>query len=445
MGAISLLEGTTLKNTEWASRLGISQEEFLNLVDAKILRLERSGDYRLTFVGIVVFTNSLLFAQPKFGDATPLTMQTLLRVLRAYFGRSSLRKPSVDETRDPEYGNSEVLREFDAVLGLRQWFFAHGIYRREQARISGQGRPHWVKTIAKRSPLVVQDSAVYPDIIAERREGVFNEISALQIGMLRRLLERYGLEVPSSLIHAEQATGIAISQWPLSDDKRNFCLRRLAIEQRSAFRTDTLHLLKLLHEALDSRSAAPMRRAQIYGTTAFYAVWEDVCRVAVDDQAAIDPVSMIGQPVWWGRSAAGTKARYEAVQIPDIVVVRDTWRLIIDAKYYYRFPESHPGAPDIVKQFYYMESLREVPERVLSIFLLPMPNALEPTFLGYATIEGTHRAFGNIEAWGVDPASLLSQYVSASARGQGNLIEPILAQRGCVAELAGEAPAHVGG
>lgn len=445
MGAVSLLEGTTLKNTEWVSRLGVSQEEFLNLVDAKILRLERSGDYRLTFVGIAVFTNSLLFAQPKFGDATPLTMQALLRILRTYFGRGSLRRPSVDKARDPEYGNSEVLREFDALLGLQQWFFSHGVYRREQARTSEQGRPHWVKTIAKRSPLVVQGSVVYPAIIAERREGVFNEISTLQVGMLRRLLERYGLEVPSSLVHADQATGMAISQWPLPDDKRNFYLRRLAIEQRSAFRTDTLHLLKLLREALDSRSAAATQRAQIYGTTAFYAVWEDVCRMAFDGLAATDPVSMIGQPVWWGRNAAGTKARYEATQIPDIMVVRDAWRLIIDAKYYYRFPESHPGAPDIVKQFYYMESLRETPERALSIFLLPMPDAFEPAFLGYATIEGAHRAFGNIEAWGMDPGFLLSQYMSASARGQGDLIEPILTQRERVTELVCETPALVGG
>lgn len=445
MGVASLLEGTTLKNTEWVSRLRVTQEEFLNLVDAKILRLERSGDYRLTFVGIAVFTNSLLFAQPKFGDANPLSMQALLRVLRAYFGRSSLRNPSVDRVRDPEYGNSEVLREFDALLGLQQWFFSHGVYRREQAQTSEQGRPHWVKTIAKRSPLVVQGSVVYPAIIAERREGVFNEISALQVGMLRRLLERYGFEVPSSLVHAEGATGVAISEWPLPEDKRNFYLRRLAIEQRTAFRTDTLHLLKLLREALDSRSAAATRHIQIYGTTAFYAVWEDVCRAAIDDQAATDPLSMIGQPVWWRRNEAGTKTRHEATQIPDIIVARNTWRLIIDAKYYYRFPESHPGAPDIVKQFYYMESLRDTPERVLSIFLLPMPGAFEPTFLGYATIEGAHRAFGNIEAWGMDPGLLLSQYVSASTRGQGDLIEPILTQRERVTELIGETPAHVGG
>ncbi|MHB1272804.1 MAG: LlaJI family restriction endonuclease [Rhodanobacter sp.] len=445
MGAITILEGTSLKEAEWTGRLRINHREFTSLIDARILRTEDSGDFRLTFVGIVVFTSSLLLAQPKFGDASPMGLQEVLRILRIYFARCSLRRPSVDRMRDPEYGNGEVLREFDALLGLRDWFFAHGVHRREQAQASGHGRPHWVKTIAKKTPVLIQGSAVYPSVIAERREGVFNDVSALQVGVLRCLLGRYGFEVPSALVNAEQATGMVISHWPLPDNQRSYHLRRLAIEQRSAFRTDTLHLFKLLREVLGSRLAGAAPRLQIYGTTAFYAVWEDACRVVIEDHASPDPVSMVGQVVWRARNPAGSKIRYETTQIPDIIVVRDTWRLIIDAKYYYRFPASHPGVPDIIKQFYYMESLRVTSERVLSVFLLPMPGAVEPMFLGYATIEGAHRTFGNIEAWGVDPASLLSQYVSASTRGKDDLIEPILAQRERVAELVNEAPANVGG
>ncbi|APW41390.1 hypothetical protein RS694_01710 [Rhodoferax saidenbachensis] len=445
MGAVTVLEGTSLTETGWTDRLHINHREFTNLVNARILRDEGDKSFQLTFVGIVVFTNSLLFAQPKFGDARPMGLQEVLRILQVYFARSLRRRPSVDRMRDPEYGNSEVLREFDALLGLRDWYFAHGVYCREQAQVSDNGRPHWVKTIAKRTPLFVQGSVVYPSIIAERREGVFNDISALQISVLWHLLDRYGFEVPASLKHAQQATGIAISHWPLPEDQRSYHLRRLSIEQRTAFRTDTLHLFKLLRETMDSRLAGAAPQLQIYGTTAFYSVWEDACRVVMQDHASPDPASLVGTPVWWARDSVGSVVKYETRQIPDIILVRDSWHLIIDAKYYYRFPQSHPGGQDIVKQLYYMESLRVAPADVLSVFLLPMPGANEPMFLGYATIEAAHRTFDKIEAWGVDPKLLLSQYASNSARSKDDLINPILAQRGGVAKIINQTPADISG
>lgn len=445
MAIVTILEGTSLKLPEWMSCLRITSQEFNDLVDAKILRSETACVYRLTFVGIVVFANSLLFSQPKFGDTRPFSLHDVLRILRTYYGRSPFRRAAVDRTRDPEYGNEDILREFDALLALRQWFFANGVYRRDQAKASSQGRPHWVKTIAKRNPLLIQGSAIYPSIIAERREGVYNEISSLQVGMLRQLLVRYGFPVNEALIHAEQATGVSISHWPLPADQRNYYLSLLSIEQHNAFQTDTLRLLKLLREILDSKLADVATQIQIYGTTAFYAVWEDSCLVCIGDQASQDPVSMVGRPVWWGRNAVGSKSRYNTTQIPDIIVVRGSWQIIIDAKYYYRFPESHPGAPDIIKQYFYMDSLCVASEHVLSVFLMPMPGAVEPMFLGYATIEGAHRAFSAIEAWGVDPTSLLLRYTSPSFRGNDDLVKPILAKRESVAELINEAPADVGG
>lgn len=438
VGVITVLEGTSLKMVEWTDRLRISRREVLDLIEAKILRADSDGVlFRLYFVGIVVFTNSLLFAQPKFGDVSPMDLPELLRILRVYFARSGLRRPSVDRIRDPEYGSSEVLREFDALLGLRDWYFAHGIYRRERGRVSGHGRPHWAKTIAKRTPLLIQGSAVYPSVIAERREGALDDISALQLGVLRHLLDRYGFEVPTSLVHAEEATGTTVCEWPLPDNQRNYQLRRLAAEQRNAFRTDMLRLFGLLRESLDSRLAGATQQLQIYGTTAFYAVWEDACRVALDGHTSIDPAPLVGQPVWWALDPVGTKVKYEATQLPDIIVVQDDWHIIVDAKYYYRFPQARPGAPDIIKQFYYMESLCAPAEHVLSVFLLPVPGATVPVFLGYATIEGAHRAFDRIEAWGIDPTLALTQYASHSARDKEHWIDAILSQRERVAEVVG--------
>lgn len=443
MGAVILLEGTSLTKVDWVRRLNIGSIDFAHLVDSRLLRLDDLGGYRLTFVGIVVFAQSILFAQPKFGDSTPLTLVQVLRVLRVYFGRSSRRRPYTDRARDPEYGNADVLREFDALQGLRDWFHAKGVYRREHAKSGQHGRPHWVRTIAKRHPVIVQGAVIYPSIIAERREGVLNEVSAMQIGLLRRLLVRYGFEVPSAILHAELATGPLVTEWPLTDYRRNYLLRRLALERRGAFLSDTLHLFELIQGALESRLAGHELRPQIYGTTAFYSVWEDACRFALSEPGAPNPVSMVGQPVWRAQGDDGKLVRHEVTQIPDIIVERNDWCVIIDAKYYYRFPDSYPGAPDIIKQFYYADSLRGQAEHVLSVFLLPAPGAAVPAFLGYATIEGSQRRFGNIEAWGVDPVALLARYVQALPSGGDDLVGSIITRRPHVTELFGEAPTNV--
>jgi hypothetical protein len=445
MSVITFVEGTTLKQSEWIERLQIVESEFRSLLQYRLIALEDSGEYVLRLVGIVVFKRTLLFAQPKFGDVCPLALHDVLRMLRVYFRRSVHRRPYVDKIRDAEYGNSEVLREFDAALGLRDWFYVHGAYRHEQGGTSEHGRPHWVKTIAKRSPLLMQGSVVYPSVVAERRERIFNDLSAFQVGVTRLLLERYALEVPSALVEAEHAAGSAIADWPLREDRRTYFLRRLAIEQGAAFRTDTLRLLKLLQATLESRLAREAPQPQIYGTTAFYSVWEDACSVAFGAAEGLDPADQIGQPVWWTRDSKGVKTRFDARQVPDTIVVRGDWQVVIDAKYYYRFPDARPGGPDIIKQLYYMESLRSSPKNLLSVFILPLPEAIKPTFLGYTTIDGSARSFGNVEAWGLDPKVILSRYIATSPNSDGELIDPIIAERSSVAKLIGESPPDVGG
>lgn len=343
MSVVRLNEGTSLTRSEWSSKLGISDSDLSYLINARVLRPIESDRLALVLVGIVVFQNSLLFSPPKFGGGKSFDLPSILRILRDYFRRSSSRRPIVDNVHDPEYGNSEVLREFDALQRLQEWFFTHGLYRREQVQVSHRGRQHWAKTIAKRSPILIQGAAIYPYMIAERREGVLNDVSALQIGILRHLLERYGLTMPETVEHAEQATGSIIEQWPIPDNQRTYLDRRLAIEQRSVYRTDSLQLLRLLRELLGSQLAGINSPPKIYGTTAFYSVWEDACRIAIGSDSQTTAISSIGQPVWWSHNIQGVKTRYEQEQIPDIVVVREAWHLIIDAKYYYLFPASRPG------------------------------------------------------------------------------------------------------
>lgn len=430
---------------EWQLRLGVGQAELSHLVDCRILRQVESGPFTLSFVGIVVFANGLLFAQPKFGDESSFDLVATLRILRAYFARSTSRRPSVDIQRDPEFGNSDVLREFDALAGLQDWFFAHGLYRREQAITGARGRPHWVKTVAKAPALVMQGAVVYPTTVAERREGVLNDISSLQASTLMLLLSRYGLPVPAAVRNAGLAAGSAIDRWPLDVDTRNYYERRLATEQRSVYRSDTLRLFKTLRELLSTRLAQPLGLPQIYGTTAFYSVWEDACRTGLGQDIPADSVASIAQPTWSFYTSTGAKTQISQSQVPDLVVMRNGWAVILDAKYYYPFPRSRPGGPDIVKQLYYAESLTHTAEKILSVFILPKPGATTPQLLGYATIELAKRSFDRVEAWGIDPRALLIEYPTVSTSRSNALIDAILTNRDAVAKFVAQPPTNISG
>lgn len=440
------VEDSKRTQADWLRTLEIAPSEFSQLIDAKILRKNLGEDlYKLTFVGVVLFSNRIFYSQPKFAPQATLSLSETLRILRGYFASNLARTPIVDSLRDPEYGNSAVLREFDILIELLGWFHRNGLYHHEQVQTGRTGKPHWGRTIAQLQPLLIQDSAIYPHVIAEQRSAMMNEISALQAGLLVQLLERYSLPVPSALRNAFLATGRIIDSWPLSNEKRAYYSRKLAIERRSVFRTDTLHLFTLLDAVLDANKGAPTKPLQIFGTTAFYSVWEDACRTAVAGLTPAESAPMLGQPTWYITESAGVKLAADHSQFPDIVVRRDAWLYIMDAKYYYPFPTSRPGGPDIIKQVYYAESLRDSNANVRSIFLLPLPGADIARFLGYATITGSPRPFATTEAWGIDPAFVFAEYPSASPRRSDPIFSRIMSGRSNVAEFISQPPTGVSG
>jgi hypothetical protein len=443
MSVVDVAEGTRLPRDEWVRLLGKPTTQFNFLEDARVFLPHAQGGFVLNFVGVVILETQVLFARPKFGQTSLFDMAGTLRILRSYFSRGSARKAIADRMRDPEYGNLEVLREFDALIGLQEWFQANGLYRRETSRETGHGRPHWVRTIARRPPLIMQGAVVYPTIVASRQESIFNDITALQVGVLARLMNRYGFEQFAAVRDAETIGGTVVTSWPMLAEQKAYFLRRLRTEQAGVYRTDTLQLLALLREVLDTQLASSCSQPHIFGTTAFYAVWEDACRTEIGGDIAPSKVAAMAQPNWITRNSDGEVQRDEHRQIPDVMVRHKDWLFIIDAKYYFPFPRVQPGAPDIVKQLYYAESVSHDSGRILSIFLIPIPNAARPKFLGYATIQGGMRSFAKIEAWGINPDWLFAGYPFRSAGCAQQMIDLVLQDRDSVAKLARQAPALV--
>ncbi len=416
MTVLSVPEGTAMSVPAWCSRLGVERDDFDTLLATGVLRAQRGGLLALEFVGMVVFNSSCLHARPKYSSAESFDLAATLAVLRGYFSRSDKRSPFTDELRFPEFRDLEVLREFDALIALREWFALHGFYRQQVEKRSIGGRPNWARTIARQSPLVVQGSVLYPAIESEHWYDAFNEITTLQIGLMTALSERYGLPISDELRTAALTTGHSIDAWPLPPGAQHYLLKRILAEKLVQFRSDNLRLLTVLEQLLDARMANPGRRILIFGTTAFYAVWEDGCRVLFG--GLTKPSDAIGHPTW--RYVRVAEEVVEDVkQLPDIVVARGNRLFIFDAKYYFPFVASKPGAPDIVKQIYYAEAVAAPAWSIIrSLFILPVNDAWSPQHLGEAAIEGSARKFPVVEAWGIEPRVVFASYPNAPSTAE---------------------------
>lgn len=408
MTVVCVPEGTALSASEWCSRLDITREDLDLMLSAGLLRPQRRGVLAIEFVGMVVFVNSCLQVCPKYNAVEDFDFASIISVLRGYFSRSSKRAPFEDQLRFPEFSDTEVLREFDAILALREWFALHGLYRQEIEKRSTGGRPNWARTVARRAPLVIGDSVLYPTVESERRHDAFNDITALQVGLMSILSHRYGLPISEELRAAALATGTLIDTWPLTPAAQQYLQKRVIAEKRVQFRSDNLRLLTLLEQILGSRLATRNRQIEIFGTTAFYAVWEDGCRVLFGGMRS--PADAIGHPTWTFTSQ-GKVVTEQLVQLPDVVIAKGEQLFILDAKYYFPFDKSKPGAPDIVKQVYYAEAVAESSwSSVRSLFILPMNMAWSPCYLGRAAIARSARSFPTVEAWGIEPRVVFASY-----------------------------------
>lgn len=437
MSLLHVLEGEVRSGEDWTDRLRISAKEVEELIASKILR-PHDEKLRLTFVGLIAYASHAVYCRPKFAKDIGFSLQQTIVTLERYFGTGGSRKSVVDSIRYPEFPNRSALRELDVAHELDAWFKSHGVYRQEHQRLGNSGRTHWPRTIASQQPLHVQGSTIYPQPVAVRREGILNEVTALQMGVTRTLVEKYELPAVGGLRHAELAAGPLIGEWPLGETDSAYYLRRLDVERRTIFRSDTLRLLSTLRSALTvtlGRSSQP----RIFGTTAFYAVWEDACRSLFKSHACLLPMT---NPTWTVPNTGRGVTTIEHEQIPDLIFSSESFVYIADAKYYWPFPAARPGMSDIVKQLYYAETT-ESKKSIRSLFFLPNTQGQKPVLLGCTRVASAMRTFPPIEAWGLDPILMLTGYACGSFEALGDVIGVLDRGSFQVTEMISETPASV--
>lgn len=356
--------------------------------------------YQFRFVGLVMMGDVLIVAYPKyFRDRMPTDdeLRLILRILK--------RDSGIVVMTSLEDGGATTNDKLPVMLALLELYGEYGEYSNyiEGLELNGNGSIDWNRTINGHLPILSNGRPMYieyethrtlrneSDFIARLHRAVLTECS--------RTFREAGIDKLLSLDEI----------WLTNEEVNDFgdaetLSWRLERERATQFVDWKLLTLDLLERYLLAReSEVHNDEVHALGTTSFYNVWENACKVAFGD-ALKETLSNLGFRIengWdvdkklteiipqpqWERWLGDRFAKREGTDtlIPDTVTIAessDGKRLfcIYDAKHY--VPSTNgkmkhqPGLESVTKQFLYQSAYRRFIkahrfDRVVNAFLVP--------------------------------------------------------------------------
>lgn len=356
--------------------------------------------YQFRFVGLVMMGDTLVVAYPKyFRDRMPTDdeLGLILRILK--------RDSGIAVVTSLEDGGTTTNDMLPVMLALLDLYGEHGEYSNyiEGLELNGNGSIDWNRTINGRLPILSNGLPMY---IEYETRKTFRDDSDFIARLHRAVL--------TECSHTFHDAGIdkllSLDEVWLSDEEvedfgdAETLSWRLERERATQFIDWKLLTLDLLERYLLAReSEVHNDEVRALGTTSFYNVWENACKVAFGD-ALKETLGNLGfriESSWdidkklteilpqpqWERWLGDHFAKREGTDtlIPDTVTIAespDGERLfcIYDAKHYVPSKngkmEHQPGLESVTKQFLYQSAYRKFIkahkfDRVVNAFLVP--------------------------------------------------------------------------
>lgn len=367
------------------------------------------GSYQLVYVGLVLVDNLCIVAYPKYlpevspddpGTDTLLAMRQVFRVLRKSGGSYS----SIAAVTEMGMRTNDRLA---LMLMLLELYDEYGVYSNYVRRLAdnGPGCISWERTITSNLPFISDDRPVYVDYkTVESDKDTADFVTRLHRAVLTecsRFMQESGL---ASLLALDE---IWLSDAKVEDFGDSDCVSYHLDRERSVqFVTWKQGVIDLLLQYVDEDDSMVQEDTPLcLGTSSFWHVWEEACKVAFDDAldkrlcdldlALVAPFDRIGgfklidiipRPQWTVPIVGGEEKCGEvATLIPDTVLLHHDGNggsifAILDAKYY--TPElgenvsGVPGVESVTKQFLYQVAYRHFVlahgySRVVNAFLAP--------------------------------------------------------------------------
>lgn len=342
-----------------------------------------SGDclYVFTYVGIITCGSRIIKVYPKYLLTEQDHLESMKQVLKV-LERYSRSEEQIINVFNGD-GENRSFNMLAVILYLLNDYYEYGIYTNSEdiIEVNGDGDILWGKTIDERFALLQDNKPYYMELYTGRTvDDDMDYFKRLHECILTDCSEQLHTAQLDSLFDIDQ---IILSEEKLDDfGDTDYILERLQKELNIQFNTRRQILLKTLYAyvAQNKRLLENNDGISMFGTTAYHAVWENVCAEVFDNKLKTSlgklnmsvPLSkeytpsdmlieIIEKPVWKGPDTEEKKA--SETLIPDLISIpkigNEDYFLIFDAKYYNLRLEKgktlggNPGVGDVTKQYLY--------------------------------------------------------------------------------------------
>lgn len=342
-----------------------------------------SGDclYVFTYVGIITCGSRIIKVYPKYLLTEQDHLESMKQVLKV-LERYSRSEEQIINVFNGD-GENRSFNMLAVILYLLNDYYEYGIYTNSDdiIEVNGDGDILWGKTIDESFALLQDNKPYYMELYTGRTvDDDMDYFKRLHECILTDCSEQLHTAQLDSLFDIDQ---IILSEEKLDDfGDTDYILERLQKELNIQFNTRRQILLKTLYAyvAQNKRLLENNDGISMFGTTAYHAIWENVCAEVFDNKLKTSlgklnmsvPLSkeytpsdmlieIIEKPVWKGPDTEEKKA--SETLIPDLISIpkigNEDYFLIFDAKYYNLRLEKgktlggNPGVGDVTKQYLY--------------------------------------------------------------------------------------------
>jgi len=451
----------------------------ISLIESKYLESNSKLHYCFNYVGIISIDNNLVCVFPKYFNDKDLNghlkeeffkeFKQIIKVLKKYSKHHETPIGNFDfEIKD--LFNSELLLADEIIKDYVEF----GIYTKESSQLvpDGEGLINWDATLNSIDPVFSKRSPLYYQFLSDNN-CIEEEYVITQ---LHRFVVNYCINNYAYILDYNLTSDLDPLEniYEIGDE---FFLKNLITrELKETFIDRNIRLLRMLNSFIDKKyNQRKGSDLVLYGTLAYYAVWEKTCsytfnnklsykfieniitNLSVSDKIKFDGKTfkeIIPQPLW-KEIDSGKEKEVKGTLIPDIVSIINHLHqseidktkikafFVLDPKYYDMVMElndegdlsvkQNPGIGDITKQILYehifKDNFKSYYDTLYNILLFPKPDLKDDMcndifFKVLGKVTFSLEIFKNNIVWlvGIDPKAVYSSYLKNDFFGEKELI-----------------------
>lgn len=399
--------------------------------NANTITFNYTGIILVEGLPIIIFPKNFHEHTQHVHSLTDCTLQNeirlLMRVLRKYKSTSYCDR----EEEQYLFGESGAFSHLiEICMQLIEDYALNGIiarhYRRES--VNSTGLTLWNKTISKVAPVFSHRAPVYLQSIVQKKSDRNDHIvTAIHMYAVTQACLKWGWLCNGKVHQDHVMPHLPVS---LSD-----AIRILEHELREVYvhrEICTIHnIIYFLSEAR-ANTKSPIK---LFGTKKYEKVWEAICGYIFDNRYE-QLSSFLPQPRW-ALDEGRLSDSQQPCQIPDILFTPANSRIlyILDAKYY-NYTRKVPGWRDIVKQYYYLQTITgdNRPEGLMkrmdvshceNAFIFPLFDETDTVRIRHVAriaVDGCD-LLGHIDAFGINQNKAMKAYLQPGDSQFANIVK----------------------